>query len=115
MLSDHEQRVLDELERDLATGGPRPGRRRSGSPWPPGRVRRVLGVGLLAVLGSAVVFLLFSGVVVAALALAAATALGWLFGRLCFRHVRGAPTSAPPGSEVPTSVRNFLRWLAEAE
>ena len=126
MLSDHEQRVLDELERCLASGGPESGPFRAGSRWPPGRAGRLLGLALVAVVGCASVFLLFTGVAVAALALATATAIGWLFVRLCSGHVHGSPTSAPPspGPGLPPdrtkrrfgeSVRNYFTWLADAE
>jgi hypothetical protein len=120
VLSDHEQRALDELERSFATEAREPappgGRRLARTAGPP-------GVRTTAVLGGVSVLLLFAGVAVAALALAAATALGWLFWRLCVRGASGdlvaAPRARAPqgGTErrFGESVRDYLTWLAEAE
>ena len=77
MLSDREQRVLDELERsyDLDVPGPsaRQFRRRS---W-----RHPVTVGTVAWAVPLCLFLLLSGAATGALALAAAAALGWSLWR----------------------------------
>jgi hypothetical protein len=82
VLSDREQRVLDELERCYLAGraveGPptarsRPRRSRSG--------RQPLTVGAIASAGPLCLFLLVSGAAVAAAAIAVAAALGWLLWR----------------------------------
>jgi hypothetical protein len=78
VLDEHEQRVLEELERSLAAEAREPVR--AGRPtrprarwqhWPPGG-------GPVALLGVVSLLLLVAGVPLAALAIALATALGWL-------------------------------------
>jgi hypothetical protein len=80
----------------------------------------------MVVLGCASVFLLFAGVEAAALALATATAVGWVFWRLWSRRGDGGPIAASPvfGSAITqggtkpwvgASVWQYLKWLAEAE
>jgi Protein of unknown function (DUF3040) len=82
VLSDREQRVLDELERCYLAGPAaarpsaapsRPRRRRSG--------RQPLTLVVIASSGPLCLFLLLSGAAVGAAAIAAATALGWLLWR----------------------------------
>jgi hypothetical protein len=112
VLSDHEQRVLEELERSLAAG-PAPDARRS-------------GLVLLAAPGCVSVGLLLAGVPAAALAIAAATAIGWLFWWSWARHRAGGDSAAsvlqgggPGRSGRPRRLREstsrFRRWLSEAE
>ena len=125
MLSDREQRALEEIERCYAIGArdPVPGRRatrRSArrSDRPPGRRS-------LLVLASVSVALLFVGVPAAAVALALATAIGWLFwrlwshrrddGRIPAPPVIGDPGRQGPGRRPGESIRGYLRWLSEAE
>ncbi len=104
MLSDHELRALEELERRYEDEAPRPIRSRPTS-RPPGRRA-------LAVLGCISVVLLVLGAAVAALALATAGAIGWLFCYLWTHGMHGGDVAARrPGQ----SVRRYLRWLAEAE
>jgi hypothetical protein len=126
VLSDHEQRALEELERSLAAGpsdavppGHPPGQ------WP---ARRSGPPGLLAVTAAGCVsaLLLVAGVPAAALAIAAATALGWLFWRLWVHRADGGGLAASlllgaghgqsgPRRRPGESFREYLRWLSEAE
>jgi hypothetical protein len=112
VLSDHEQRVLQELERSLAAG-PAPDAR------PPGLV-------LLVALGCVSVVLLLAGVPAAALAIAAATAIGWLFWWSWARHRAGGGPAASVllggghgqsgrPRRLGESASRFRRWLSEAE
>jgi hypothetical protein len=76
VLSDREQRLLDELERCYLAGPAprsRPRRSRSG--------RQPLTLVVIACSGPLCLFLLLSGAAVGAAAIAAATALGWLLWR----------------------------------
>ena len=126
MLSDYEQRALEELERRYG--------KEAREPVPPGpesrrsarRTGRTPGIRVLVVLGCASIGLLIVGVAAAALALATATAMGRLFWRLWSRRADSEPIAAPPAVEAGmpkggtehrwgASVRNYLEWLSEAE
>ena len=120
MLSDHEQRVLEELEGNLSTGP------YSAAEPPVGRPGLAPGVLALATLGCLGVVLLMTGVAVAAFALATATAIGWLFWRMWAHRADGSRIAAPlllgaghgrsgPRRRPGASIRRYLRWLAEAE
>jgi Protein of unknown function (DUF3040) len=126
VLSDHEQRVLEELERGYVTDAQEPVPSSAGSRQPRSRTVRPPGIRPVVVLGCTSVTLLVLGVPAAALALATATALGWLFWRLWSHRGDGGPIAAPPvigagdgqgGTErrLGASVRNYLKWLSEAE
>ncbi|HZB18524.1 MAG TPA: DUF3040 domain-containing protein [Blastococcus sp.] len=111
MLSDREQRALEELERsfELESRETASSRRSSRPP----------GLRSLAVLGCPAVVLLFLGAVVAALALASAAGIGWLSWRLWARGgLAGAAAEWGTGRRLARrageSVRRFLRWLSEA-
>jgi hypothetical protein len=110
VLSDHEQRTLDELERSLAAdpfGG-------TASAGPPGRFRGSAVVG--AALACICVALLLTGVPAAALAIATAAGIGWLFWWLWSRRDGAAGPGQRGARRRPgESIRQFLRWLAEAE
>jgi Protein of unknown function (DUF3040) len=114
VLSDHEQRALEELERsfELESRETAASRRSSRPP----------GLRSLAVLGCPAVVLLFLGAVVAALALASAAGIGWLSWRLWAHRAHGGFAGAPgewgtgrrSARRAGESVRRFLRWLSEA-
>ncbi|MGY1639036.1 hypothetical protein ACI78V_20515 [Geodermatophilus sp. SYSU D00742] len=98
MLSSHEQRIWDDIERFYAAEAPEPvlpGRHAAS--W-----HRRVGRGVddlpAAVVGGAwaMVLLVVFGAVVAGLAVGAATALGWLLWRSRPLLRRGDPTSAGP-------------------
>jgi Protein of unknown function (DUF3040) len=115
VLSDHEQRALEEIERRYETGAPEWSATRSHPP----------GLRALAVVGCISVVLLIMGAAVAALALATAGGVGWLFWGLWTRRPHGEAEAAPmsgaghggsrsarrPGE----SVRRYLRWMSGAE
>jgi hypothetical protein len=126
VLSDHELRALEELERDLATDSN--GAVPPGHPSGPDSARASLPPGLLVVsaLGCVSVALLVTGVPAAALAIAAATAIGWLFWRLWAHRADGGGRAtslvlgAGHGRSGPQGrpgewIRQCLRWLSEAE
>jgi hypothetical protein len=80
----------------------------------------------VAALGCISVVLLVTGVPVAALAVALATALGWLFWRIWVHRADDAVVAAflllgagqgrtGPRRRPGESIRQYLRWLAEAE
>ncbi len=126
MLSDHERRVLEELERGLETGPRGTGASRVEARRSPGRTVRPPGTWPVVLLGCVSVTLLFLGVAAAALALATATAIGWLYWRLWSLERHGDPTtgSAMTGiadrrsgrePRLGESIRRYLRWLSEAE
>ncbi len=124
MLSDHEQRALAGLERQFDTD----------TAWiaakPTGRPP---GLPALALLACISVVLLLLGAVAAALSLAAAGAIGWLFWALWRNRAYGAAAAVamilgagrrgqgaarPPGESARPpgeSLRQYLRWLSEAE
>ena len=122
MLSDHEQRALEELERSLAAGTPEPvppGR-------PPGRRVRPPGFLVVAALVCVSAALLLTGVAAAGLAIAAATAIGWLFWRVWAHRGDGGGIAASvllgaglgqsrPRRRPGESIREYLRWLSEAQ
>jgi hypothetical protein len=122
VLSDHEQRVLEELERRYGTEAREPVlSRRSRRP-----ARRPPGVRAVAVLGCVSVVLLVAGAASAALALAVATAIGWFSWRLWTQRADGGVVAASlllgaghgqsgSGPRFGDSVRRYLRWLSEAE
>jgi hypothetical protein len=126
VLSDYEQRVLEELERGLATEAPeavRSGRLRRRTPR---RSNRPPGFRVVVVLGCVSVALVFASVPAAALALALATAIGWSFWLLWSHRTDDGSLPAPPvtgsdrgpdGAErrLGESIRRYLKWLAEAE
>ena len=125
MLSDHEQRALEELERSYATEAAEPVR--SGYPTrrSPRRSNRPPGFRVVVVLACVSVALVFASVPAAALALALATAIGWSFWLLWSRRTDGS-NPAPPligadhgpdGSDRRPGawIRQYLKWLAEAE
>jgi hypothetical protein len=132
VLSDHEQRTLEELARWYQIEGQEPvpsGRATGGSAGrsncPPGfrlvRVRACVALALALVL-----VLVFVGVPPAGLAVALAAAIGWLFSSLWPHRTDDVDMSAPPlirgrhgqnGSDrrPGESIRQYLTWLAEAE
>jgi hypothetical protein len=114
VLSDHEQRVLEELERGFGleareTAASRPSSR------PP-------GLRSLAVLECPAVVLLLLGATVAAFALALAAGIGWLSWRLWALQAHGGFAGAPgkwgtggrATRRAGESVRRLLGWLSEA-
>jgi hypothetical protein len=126
VLSDHEQRALEELERSYATEASEPVR--SGRPTrrSPRRSNRPPGFRVVAVLACVSVALVFASVPAAALALALATAVGWSFWRLWSHRTDDGSFPAPPllgadhGHDGPDrrlagSIRQYLTWLGEAE
>jgi hypothetical protein len=125
VLSDHEQRALEELERCFETEAVEPVR--SGRPRrrSPRRSNRPPGFRVLVFLGCVSVALVYASVPVAALAVALATASGWLFWRLCSHRTGDGRIPTPPtwsahGLHGPDrrpgeSIRRYLTWLAEAE
>ncbi len=82
MLNDREQRVLDQMERSYGVDAAEPVRSGATSRRPRPRAgRRPLPVAVAACAGPICALLLAAGAVDAALALAAAVALGWLLWR----------------------------------
>lgn len=126
MLSDHEQRALEELERCYVTDAQEPVRSGLATRRSPRRSNRPPGFRVVLVLACVSVALVFASVPAAALALALATALGWLFWRLWSHRTDDGSIPAPPviggdhgdnGSHrrPGESIRQYLKWLAEAE
>jgi hypothetical protein len=126
VLSDREQRALEELERSYATEASEPVRSGHATRRPPRRSNRPPGFRVVVVLACASVALVFASVPEAALALALATAIGWSFWRLWSHRTGDGSLPAPPhtGAEQRhdradrrpgESVRRYLKWLAEAE
>jgi hypothetical protein len=81
---------------------------------------------VILLLASVSVVLVFASVPEAALALALATAIGWLFWRLWSHRTDDGSLPVPPvmgadhghdGSDrrPGESIRQYLKWLAEAE
>jgi hypothetical protein len=119
VLSENEQRALEEIERGYATEAVepvrphRPARRPSRRPG-----HRVVLVGT-----SVAAALLVLGVPAAALALVLATAACWLFWHRWSHRTADGSMSAPPGAHghegadrrPGESIRQYLRWLSEAE
>jgi hypothetical protein len=121
VLSDHEQRVLAELERCCAMEALEPDKpsRRVGRPGRPGSTA-------VLVLGAVSFALLVAGVAVAGLAVATATAIGWLFSRVWSHRADGGGIAAAlslgvgwgqsgPRPRLGESIRQHLRWLSEAQ
>ena len=126
VLSDHEQRALEELERRYASEASEPVRSGRATRQSPRRSNRPPGFRVVLFLASVSVVLVFASVPEAAMSLALATAIGWSFwllwshrtddGSIAAPPVRGAdhgPTGA--GRRLGESIRRCLRWLAEAE
>jgi hypothetical protein len=120
VLSDHEQRVLAELERCCAMEALEPDKpsRRVGRP---GRS----GCAAVLVLGAVSFALLIAGVAVAGLAVATATGIGWLFLRVWSQRADGGGIAASlslgvgcghngPRRRPGQSIRQYLWWLSEA-
>jgi hypothetical protein len=125
VLSDHEQRALEELERCYATEALEPVRSGCATRRSTRRSNRPPGFRVVVVLASVSVALVFASVPAAALALALATAIGWSFW-LLWPHCSDGSMPAPPlhgadhGRNGPdrrpgASLRQYLKWLAEAE
>ncbi len=126
MLSDHEQRALAELERSCATEAAEPVRTGRPTTQSARRSNRPPGFRVIVVLGCVSVALALAGVPAAAVALALATAIGWLSWRLWSHRTDDGSIPAPPvlradhphgGSRrrPGESIRQYLKWLAEAE
>jgi Protein of unknown function (DUF3040) len=125
VLSDHEQRVLDEIERRYADGARHPVRSGRAARPAARRSTRPPGRRVVLALASVCVGLFFAGVPAAALALALATAIGWLFWLLWSHRagdrsfpaasVLGLAAHSEPRRPVGESFRQYLRWLSEAE
>jgi hypothetical protein len=126
VLSDHEQRALEELERRYAAEAAEPVRSRRATTRPPRRSNRPPGFRVVLLLGCASVALVFASVPAAALALTLATAIGWSFWRLWSHRTDDGSMPAPPGTGADhghdgavrrpgESIRQYLKWLAEAE
>jgi hypothetical protein len=125
VLSDHEQRALEEIERSYAAAARDPHRGRRATRRSARRSDRPPGLRVVLVLASVSVALFFVGVPAAALAVALATAIGWLFWRLWSHRtddgtIPGPPVLGDPGQQGSgrrpgESIRRYLRWLAEAE
>jgi hypothetical protein len=126
VLNDREQRALEDLERCYEAEALEPDRpsltiRRSSR-----RPNRPPGFRVVLFLACVSVALVFASVPTAGLALALATAIGWLFWRLWSHRTDDMSMFVPPS--VPgrngrtnsdcrpgESIRQYLKWLAEAE
>jgi len=121
VLSDHEQRVLAELARCWAMEALAPDKpsRRVGRPGRP-------GFAAVLVLGAVSFALLIAGVSVAGLAIATATAIGWVFLSVWSHRADGGGIAASLALGVGRghsgsrrrpgeSIRQYLRWLSEAQ
>lgn len=126
VLSDHEQRALEELERWYVTEAQAPVRSGRATKRSSHRSNRPPGARVVLVLACVSVALVFAGVPTAGLALALAIAIGWLFWRVWAHRADDVSMSAPPlirgrqGQNGPDSrpgesIRQYLKWLAEAE
>jgi hypothetical protein len=124
MLSDHEQRALEELERHYAVEGSEPARPGRPTGRAVRRSKRPPGFRVVLVLAGVSVALVLAGVPAAALAVALATAIGWSSWRLWSHRTDDGSLPVPPvtsaGQERPDrrpgeSIRQYLKWLAEAE
>ena len=115
MLSDHERRVLEQLERWYAIDAPEPARSRRATRRSARRSSRLPGCRTVLLLTVVSVGLLFANVPVAGLAVALATAIGWVFWRLWAHRRTDGSMPAPPAAVGGTSISRYLRWLAEAE
>jgi Flp pilus assembly protein TadB len=125
VLSAHEQRALEELERSYAAEASEPVRSGRSTRRSPRRSTRPPGFRLVVVLACVSVALVYASVPAAALALALAAAIGWLFWRLwAHRTDDGSMPTPPPlgADQLDGAVRRpggfiqrYLKWLAEAE
>ena len=126
MLSDHEQRALEELERRYASEASEPVRSGRATRQSPRRSKRPPGFRVVLFLASVSVALVFTSVPEAALAVALATVIGWSFWLLWSHRTDDGSIPAPPamgaddGSNgadrrLGESIRRYLMWLAEAE
>ncbi len=126
MLSDHEQRALEELERCYVIEAREPDRSGGATRRSARRSNRPPGSRVVLVPACVSVALILAGVPAAGLAVALATAIGWLFWRLWSHRTNDGSVPAPPsmadrhgrnGSHhrPGESIRQYLTWLAEAE
>ncbi len=125
MLSDREQRALEELERAYAAEAPEPVRSGRPAKRSPCRSNRPSGFRVVVGLACVSVALVYASVPAAALSLALATAIGWLSWRLwAHRTDDGSMPTPPPlgADQLDGAVRRpggfiqrYLKWLAEAE
>jgi hypothetical protein len=124
MLDDYEQRALDDIERGFGTLAREPDRHGPGDPGR--RTTHVPGYRTSLVLAGLGAGLILAGAPTAGFALALATAIGWLFGLLVAHSRGGSDAPALPWSRggggqhgsdhrAGDSLRQYLRWLAEAE
>jgi hypothetical protein len=125
MLSDHEQRAFEDLERSYATEVSEPVRAGRATRRSPRRSNRPPGYRVVVVLACVSVALVFAGVPTGALALALATAIGWSFWRLLSHRTGDGSFPVPPRTDDERhdradrrpgeSIRRYLTWLAEGE
>jgi Protein of unknown function (DUF3040) len=126
VLSDHEQRALEDLERSYATEVSEPVQAGRATPRSPRRSNRPPGFRVVVVLAGLSVALVFAGVPAAGLALALATAIGWSFWRLWSHRTDDGSLPAPPDADADErrdradrrpgeSIWRYLKWLAEVE
>ena len=126
MLSDREQRAFEDLERWYASEVSEPVRAGRATRRSPRRSNRPPGFRVVVVLACVSVALVFASVPAAALALALATASGWLFWRLWSHRTDDGSFPVPPvmGADhghdesdrrPGESIRQYLKWLAGAE
>jgi ferric-dicitrate binding protein FerR (iron transport regulator) len=124
VLSDHEQRALEDLERSFATEVSEPVRAGRATRRSPRRPNRPPGYRVVVVLACVSVALVFGGVPAAALALALATAIVWSFWRLWSHRTGDGSFPLPPHSDADEghdradrrpgeSIRRYFTWLAE--
>jgi Protein of unknown function (DUF3040) len=124
MLSDHEQRVLQEIERSLAAEAGEPRSPDTATPAPRHRSRRHRGtrrhpaIRALQAVGCLVGLLLIVGAGTAALAIAAAgilSCLAWRYWPLLRDDGGGTGTRPRPENAPPGSPHRRLgdQWLAE--
>jgi alkanesulfonate monooxygenase SsuD/methylene tetrahydromethanopterin reductase-like flavin-dependent oxidoreductase (luciferase family) len=124
MLDDYEQRALDDIERGFRTQAQEPDRHGLAAPAP--RPKHVPGHRTSLVFGGISAVLFFAGAPTAGFALALATAIGWLFwivvahsrddaGMPVLRWARGAERQDGADHRPGDSIRQYLKWLAEAE
>jgi hypothetical protein len=112
VLSDHEQRALDDIERSFAIEAPRLFRAgRAVRRWngPP-------GFRTVSVLGIASVALVFASVPAAGLALATATGIAWLYWRVWSHRLELESFLSPPADEGDRrggAFQHYLGWLIQ--
>jgi hypothetical protein len=122
VLNDHEQRVLEDLERCYVLPAEEPVRPGRAIGRSPGRSNPPPGPRVILACASVALVLVSIFAPTAGLALTLATAIGWLFWRVWSHReddVLCAPLSirGQNGSNRRPceSIRRYLRWLAEAE